>query len=171
METPALDALTGEIRSGMITGLVGPDGAGETTLLRLIAGLLAPGSGTLEVLGHDPAKESSALHRVIGYMPQKFGLYEDLTVLENLTLHAGLRDVIGIERERVFERLLAFTDLKRFTGRFAGKLPARYFVSSMQTIFQAGTIWKLLLPDILLLMGTTVFFIGLTAKLTGRRME
>ena len=122
METPALDALTGEIRSGMITGLVGPDGAGKTTLLRLIAGLLSPGSGTLDVLGHDPAKESSALHRVIGYMPQKFGLYEDLTVLENLTLHADLRDVTGSERERVFERLLAFTDLKRFTGRFAGKL-------------------------------------------------
>ena len=122
METPALDALTGEIRSGMITGLVGPDAAGKTTLLRLIAGLLAPGSGTLEVLGRDPAKESSALRREIGYMPQKFGLYEDLTVLENLTLHADLRDVTGCERERVFERLLAFTDLNRFTGRFAGRL-------------------------------------------------
>ena len=122
MDAPALDALTGEIRSGMITGLVGPDGAGKTTLLRIIAGLLVAGSGSLEVLGRDPVKEPGALHREVGYMPQKFGLYEDLSVLENLTLHSDLRDVTGAEREKTFERLLAFTDLKRFTGRFAGKL-------------------------------------------------
>ncbi len=122
MAKPALDSLTGEIRAGMITGLVGPDGAGKTTLLRLIAGLLVTGSGSLNVLGLDPAADSSALHRDVGYMPQKFGLYEDLTVLENLTLHADLRDVTGAERAATFERLLAFTDLKRFAGRFAGKL-------------------------------------------------
>lgn len=122
MEAPALDALTGEIRSGTITGLVGPDGAGKTTLLRLIAGLLVPTSGKLSTLGLDPGKDSSSIHRVLGYMPQKFGLYEDLSVIENLTLHADLRNVTGAEREETFERLLAFTDLKRFTGRFAGKL-------------------------------------------------
>jgi ABC-2 type transport system ATP-binding protein len=122
MESPALDALTGEIRSGTITGLVGPDGAGKTTLLRLIAGLLVPSSGELVTLGYDPVKQASAIHREIGYMPQKFGLYEDLSVLENLTLHADLRNVTGAERVETFERLLAFTDLKRFTGRFAGKL-------------------------------------------------
>lgn len=122
METPALDSLTGEIRAGMITGLVGPDGAGKTTLLRLITGLLVPSSGRLEVLGQDPAKDSATLHREIGYMPQKFGLYEELSVLENLTMHADLRDVTGEERASTFERLLAFTDLQHFTGRFAGKL-------------------------------------------------
>ncbi len=122
MKNPALVSLTGEIRAGVITGLVGPDGAGKTTLLRLITGLLVPSSGRLEVLGRDPTKESAALHREIGYMPQKFGLYEDLSVLENLTLHADLRNVTGAERTSTFERLLAFTDLKAFTGRFAGKL-------------------------------------------------
>jgi ABC-2 type transport system ATP-binding protein len=122
METPALDSLAGEIRAGMITGLVGPDGAGKTTLLRLITGLLVPSSGNLKVLGRNPTQESAALHREIGYMPQKFGLYEDLSVLENLTLHADLRDVTGIERVSSFERLLDFTGLQDFTGRFAGKL-------------------------------------------------
>ena len=120
--TPALDAVTGEIRSGFITGLVGPDGAGKSTLLRLIAGLLVPSAGSLVTLGRDPATQSAAIRRELGYMPQKFGLYEDLTVLENLTLHADLRNVTGAERLDTFERLLAFTDLKRFTGRFAGKL-------------------------------------------------
>jgi ABC-2 type transport system ATP-binding protein len=122
MAAPALDAVDGEIRAGMITGLVGPDGAGKTTLLRLIAGLLVPGGGRLSVLGQDPAENSAALRRELGYMPQKFGLYEDLTVLENLTLHADLRGVTGKERAETFTRLLEFTDLRRFTGRHAGKL-------------------------------------------------
>jgi len=122
MEAAALDGLTGEIRSGFITGLVGPDGAGKTTLLRLIAGLLVPDSGRLVTLGRDPVKQAPEIHREIGYMPQKFGLYEDLSVLENLTLHADLRNVTGAEREETFARLLEFTDLKRFTGRHAGRL-------------------------------------------------
>ena len=122
MAAPALDAVSGEIRTGVITGLVGPDGAGKTTLLRLIAGLLLPGSGSVTTLGRNPASDASAIHLELGYMPQKFGLYEDLTVIENLTLHADLRNVVGKEREETFERLLTFTDLKRFTGRFAGKL-------------------------------------------------
>ncbi|KAB2641306.1 MAG: ABC transporter ATP-binding protein [Verrucomicrobia bacterium] len=122
MEAPALAELSGEIRRGCITGLVGPDGAGKTTLLRLIAGLLVPSSGRLVTLGHDPVHEAAAIHRELGYMPQKFGLYEDLSVLENLTLHADLRNVTGKERRDTFERLLAFTDLQRFTGRLAGKL-------------------------------------------------
>ncbi|MEI6176739.1 MAG: ATP-binding cassette domain-containing protein [Verrucomicrobiota bacterium] len=122
MEKPALDALDGEIRAGRITGLVGPDGAGKTTLLRLIAGLLVPGAGNLTTLGRSPVTDASAIHRELGYMPQKFGLYEDLTVIENLTLHADLRNVTGKEREETFDRLLAFTDLKSFTKRYAGKL-------------------------------------------------
>ena len=122
METPALDALTGEIHGGFITGLIGPDGAGKTTLLRLIGGLLDPDGGSLVTLGRDPARDNAGIHREIGYMPQKFGLYEDLSVLENLTLHADLRGVIGADRVATFDRLLGFTDLKRFTGRLAGKL-------------------------------------------------
>jgi ABC-2 type transport system ATP-binding protein len=122
METPALDMVSGEIRAGCITGLVGPDGAGKTTLLRLIAGLLVPTSGRLTTLGRDPVHEAAAIHRELGYMPQKFGLYEDLSVLENLILHADLRDVTGAERVATLDRLLDFAGLQRFTGRFAGKL-------------------------------------------------
>ena len=122
MKSPALDAVTGGIHAGFITGLIGPDGAGKTTLLRLIAGLLVPSAGTLTTLGRDPVRDAAGIHREVGYMPQKFGLYEDLSVLENLTLHADLRHVTGTERTAVFDRLLGFTDLRRFTGRLAGKL-------------------------------------------------
>ncbi|MGO9483462.1 MAG: ATP-binding cassette domain-containing protein [Rhodomicrobium sp.] len=119
---PALDALSFEIGSGQVTGVVGPDGAGKTTLMRLLAGLLAPSEGRATVCGYDTIKEALGLHHAIGYMPQRFGLYEDLTVLENLTLYADLRGVVGKARGESFERLLAFTDLARFTGRLAGRL-------------------------------------------------
>jgi ABC-2 type transport system ATP-binding protein len=107
---------------GRITGLVGPDGAGKTTLLRTLAGLLRPTSGSVRILGLDPFTQGDLLRDQIGYMPQKFGLYEDLTVLENLTLYADLRNVTGAERQRSFEKMLAFTNLEPFTGRFAAKL-------------------------------------------------
>jgi ABC-2 type transport system ATP-binding protein len=119
---PALDALSFKISAGQVTGIVGPDGAGKTTLMRLLAGLLAPSEGRALVCGFDTVKEALGLHHAIGYMPQRFGLYEDLTVLENLTLYADLRGVVGVERTESFERLLSFTDLKRFTGRLAGRL-------------------------------------------------
>jgi len=119
---PALAALTAQINAGVITGLVGPDGAGKTTLMRLIAGLLTPTSGKIEVDGRDPIRDATELQDFIGYMPQRFGLYEDLTVGENLGLYADLRGVLGKEREETFERLLKFTDLAQFTGRLAGKL-------------------------------------------------
>src|SRR5262245_65737183 len=118
----ALEGVTATIRAGQVTGLVGPDGAGKTTLLRLLAGLLAPSAGSLRVCGFDPIREPSALREEIGYMPQRFGLYEDLSVLENLTLYADLRGVVGRVRKDTFERLLAFTDLARFTDRRAGAL-------------------------------------------------
>ena len=119
---PALDALSFTIGSGQVTGVVGPDGAGKTTLMRLLAGLLAPTGGRATVCGFDTIKEALGLHHAIGYMPQRFGLYEDLTVLENLTLYADLRGVVGKARDESFERLLAFTDLARFTSRLAGRL-------------------------------------------------
>jgi ABC-2 type transport system ATP-binding protein len=119
---PALDALSFTVSSGQVTGAVGPDGAGKTTLMRLLAGLLKPSEGSATVCGYDTIEDALGLHHAIGYMPQRFGLYEDLSVLENLTLYADLRGVTGQARAESFERLLTFTDLKRFTGRLAGRL-------------------------------------------------
>lgn len=121
-ERVALNAISATIPTGGITGLVGPDGAGKSTLLRLLAGLLIPEAGTIRVLGLDPVNEGDLLRQRLGYMPQQFGLYEDLSVLENLTLYADLRGVLEPERTPTFARLLAFTDLARFTARPAGKL-------------------------------------------------
>ncbi|WP_145915977.1 ATP-binding cassette domain-containing protein [Hafnia alvei] len=122
MDQPAVASLSTRIASGAVMGLVGPDGAGKTTLIRMLAGLLKPSAGTVSVVGLDPLTQDSELHAILGYMPQKFGLYEDLTVIENLTLYADLRGVIGEERRKTFDRLLKFTDLTRFTERLAGKL-------------------------------------------------
>lgn len=119
---PALEDVSAVLRPGQITGLVGPDGAGKTTLIRLIAGLLAPTSGSISVDHYDPIRDADQLRAFVGYMPQKFGLYEDLSVIENLELHADLRDLMGEERVATFKRLLEFTDLARFTTRLAGKL-------------------------------------------------
>jgi ABC-2 type transport system ATP-binding protein len=115
---PALDGVSIAIPAGRITGLVGPDGAGKTTLIRIIAGLMAPGAGSVDILGRPPA---DALDD-IGYMPQRFGLYEDLTVRENLVLYSELRGLDRGERDAVFDRLFDFTDLRRFQDRRAGKL-------------------------------------------------
>ncbi|MGQ4684372.1 ATP-binding cassette domain-containing protein [Klebsiella aerogenes] len=122
MDRPAVAPLNCTIHSGYVTGLVGPDGAGKTTLMRMLAGLLKPDEGSASVIGFDPLKDDSALHASLGYMPQKFGLYEDLTVMENLNLYADLRSVTGEARKKIFERLLEFTSLGPFTGRLAGKL-------------------------------------------------
>ncbi|WEA59074.1 ATP-binding cassette domain-containing protein [Rhizobium sp. BJ04] len=118
----ALDAVSGTIGGGAITGLVGPDGAGKTTLIRLMTGLMLPDTGAVEVLGLDTRKNAAGIQAAIGYMPQRFGLYEDLSVQENLDLYADLRGLPKSERASAFDELLAFTDLKRFTGRLAGKL-------------------------------------------------
>jgi ABC-2 type transport system ATP-binding protein len=118
----AVDGVTAAIAPGAITGLVGPDGAGKTTLLRLIAGLLRPDSGTIAVLGHDSVSGVTAFQRDIGYMPQRSGLYEDLTVGENLRLHADLHELDDETRRRRFEELLAFTRLAPFVGRLTGQL-------------------------------------------------
>lgn len=119
---PALDRLQAQVRAGAITGLVGPDGAGKSTLMRILAGLLLPTSGNVRVLGYDPASQPEEVRARIGYLPQRFGLYEDLSVIENLRLYAALRGVISEERDTSFERLLAFSDLKRFQERKVGAL-------------------------------------------------
>ena len=118
----ALDGITARIAGGRITGLVGPDGAGKTTLLRLLCGLLAPTGGRVTVCGYDTAADADAIHERVGYMPQRFGLYEDLTVRENMDLYAELRSVPREERSARYAELLAFTGLGPFTGRLAGRL-------------------------------------------------
>jgi ABC-2 type transport system ATP-binding protein len=120
--SPALENTAGTIRGGEITGLVGPDGAGKTTLIRLMTGLMLPDSGAIEVLGFDTRQNPAAIQASIGYMPQRFGLYEDLSVRENLDLYADLRALPKAERPAIYDELLTFTDLKRFTGRLAGQL-------------------------------------------------
>ncbi|MCE9964654.1 ATP-binding cassette domain-containing protein [Lelliottia amnigena] len=122
MDKPAVAPLNCTLHKGYVTGLVGPDGAGKTTLMRMLAGLLKPDEGSATVLGLDPIKNDSELHAIMGYMPQKFGLYEDLTVMENLNLYADLRSVTGETRKTTFARLLEFTSLGPFTERLAGKL-------------------------------------------------
>lgn len=119
---PAIDALTAQLPKGEIIGLAGPDGAGKTTLIRLIAGLLKPTEGKITIEGFDTILDANKIHRMIGYMPQKFGLYEDLTVIQNLTLYADLKGVLGEERSKAFKKLLAFTDLTQFQQRLAGAL-------------------------------------------------
>ena len=121
-EFEALSGIEAEIRAGTLTGLVGPDGAGKTTLMRIMAALMVPSQGTAQVSGLDVVTQAKAIHNVAGYMPQRFGLYEDLSVRENLDLYARLRGVVGPQREATFQRLLSFTRLEPFTKRLAGQL-------------------------------------------------
>jgi ABC-2 type transport system ATP-binding protein len=118
----ALADVSLEIPAGTLSALVGPDGAGKTTLLRLAAGLMRADQGTLRVLDIDVAADPQAVQDRISYMPQRFGLYEDLSVQENLDLYADLHGVPKQERTERYARLMEMTDLGRFTARPAGKL-------------------------------------------------
>lgn len=118
----ALDRVSLSVTQGQLTALVGPDGAGKTTLMRMMAGLLAPDEGSLHVLGLDVTRNAQEVQDRISYMPQRFGLYEDLSVQENLDLYADLHGVPQAVRRERFARLMAMTDLARFTARPAGKL-------------------------------------------------
>ncbi|HVU42244.1 MAG TPA: ATP-binding cassette domain-containing protein [Xanthobacteraceae bacterium] len=118
----ALDDVSIEVPRGALAALVGPDGAGKTTLIRLIAGLMRPDAGTLIVDGIDVTREPQQIQDRIAYMPQRFGLYEDLSVQENLDLYASLHGISRQERNRRYPELLQMTDLARFTQRLAGNL-------------------------------------------------
>ena len=122
MDNPALDRISGQIFPGMMTGLIGPDGSGKTTLLRMLVGLLHADQGSVTVHNFDVRKQAHAAHVFTGYMPQKFGLYDDLTVRENLRFYADLRNSVGEGNEEKFQKLLRFTDLEQFQTRLAGKL-------------------------------------------------
>ncbi|CZI82537.1 TPA: ATP-binding cassette domain-containing protein [Legionella pneumophila subsp. pneumophila] len=119
---PALDNVSATIFEGQITGLVGPDGAGKSTLMRLICSLMMPTQGTITVDSLNTRTDSEKIHAITGYMPQKFGLYEDLTIIENLRLYAELRNLHGEKREEQFRTLLKFTALEPFQKRLAGNL-------------------------------------------------
>jgi ABC-2 type transport system ATP-binding protein len=118
----ALRNVSFSVKRGVVTGLIGPDSAGKTTLMRLAVGLLLPDSGSITVLGHDAATQSLAIQSVIGYMPQRFGLYEDLTVQENLDLYADLQGVPKSIRKERYRDLMQMAELTAFTRRLAGQL-------------------------------------------------
>lgn len=118
----ALSQVDLRVRQGTITGLIGPDGAGKTTLMRLIAGLLLPDKGRISVFGLDVVTDPLSVHQIIGYMPQRFGLYEDLTVQENMDLYADLQGVPLSERSDRYAALARMTGLAPFVDRLAGHL-------------------------------------------------
>jgi len=118
----ALDSISFSVDRGELAALAGPDGAGKTTLIRLLAGLMQADRGGVTVLGIDAAKDPQAIQSRISYMPQRFGLYEDLTVRENLDLYADLHGVVTDERENQYARLMEMTGLGSFQSRLAGQL-------------------------------------------------
>ena len=118
----AVDGLTLEVEPGEILGLVGPDGAGKTTTLRLLCGLMDPTAGEAWVAGHDVTREPKAVQDRIGYMAQRFGLYGDLTVDENMEFYADLFGVTDSDRRELLPRLLQMTRMEPFRARQAGRL-------------------------------------------------
>ncbi len=120
--TIAVNKLDLEIPKGELYGLVGPDGAGKTTVMRILASIMEPTAGDAWVAGHSILSEGERIKEKIGYMSQRFGLYEDLTVRENIIFYADLYGVPKQERPARIERLLGFSNLTPFQDRLAGKL-------------------------------------------------
>jgi len=146
----ALDEVSFTAHRNTLTALVGPDGGGKTTLLRMIAGLVTIDDGSVRVLGIDASADPLSVQERIGYMPQKFGLYEDLTVQQNLDLYADLHGVSKDARQEIYPRLLQMTALSRFTGRLVGALSG----GMKQKLGLACTLVRS--PDLLLLDEPTV---------------
>ena len=121
-DVTAVDHLALTVFPGEIFGLVGPDGAGKTTTLRMLCGLIDPDEGSARVAGYDAARESQQVKDKIGYMAQRFGLYLDLSVDENMDFYADLFDIVGNERVELKSRLLRMTRMAEFQDRQAGKL-------------------------------------------------
>jgi ABC-2 type transport system ATP-binding protein len=121
-ELTAVDRLSLKILPGEIFGLVGPDGAGKTTTLRMLCGLIAPDGGDARVAGYDVAREPQKVKDCIGYMAQRFGLYPDLSVEENMDFYADLFGLIGTDRAELKSRLLHMTRMEPFRRRYAGRL-------------------------------------------------
>ncbi|MEZ6153015.1 MAG: ABC transporter ATP-binding protein [Pirellulaceae bacterium] len=121
-ELTAIENLSLSVAAGEIFGLVGPDGAGKTTTMRMLTAIMEPTSGEAWVAGHHIVKEGEAIKEEIGYMSQKFGLYPDLTVMENIDFYADIYEVPRRGRSVKVEELLAFSNLTPFKQRMAGKL-------------------------------------------------
>jgi ABC-2 type transport system ATP-binding protein len=121
-ELTAVDGLNLSVPAGEIFGLVGPDGAGKTTTLRMLCGLLDPTEGSATVAGYDTVREGQSVKDQIGYMAQRFGLYQDLTVDENMTFYADLFGILGEQRKTLTAQLLRMTRMEEFRGRQAGRL-------------------------------------------------
>jgi ABC-2 type transport system ATP-binding protein len=120
-----IHALTGislSVEKGSLFGVVGSDGAGKSTLLRMVAGMLRPGSGRVNIKGFDGVSERMKIKPLIGYMPQRFGFYQDMTVKENLYFFMDIFGIFGAERETRKERYLGFSNLLPFQDRLAGDL-------------------------------------------------
>jgi ABC-2 type transport system ATP-binding protein len=118
----AIDRLELSIAAGEIFGLVGPDGAGKTTTLRMLCGLINPSEGSARVAGYDVAENPRAVKDCIGYMSQRFGLYMDLSVQENMDFYADLFGIIGTQRASLTEELLYMTRMQQFRDRRAAQL-------------------------------------------------
>jgi len=118
----AVDRVSLEVEAGEVFGLLGPNGAGKTTTIRMICGLLEPDEGWVKVYGLDPLKQAGEVKRALGYMPQRFSLYDDLTVWENLDFYGSVYGLPKRERERRAEEMLSFVELKGFENHLAGKL-------------------------------------------------
>lgn len=146
----ALEGVSFTAQHNTLTALVGPDGGGKTTLLRMIAGLVTADDGSVHVLGINASDDPQLVQERIGYMPQKFGLYEDLTVQQNLDLYADLHGISTEARLEIYPRLLRMTALERFTSRLAGVLSG----GMKQKLGLACTLVRS--PDLLLLDEPTV---------------
>ena len=149
-DVQALESVSLDVPHATLTALVGPDGAGKTTLLRIASGLLRPDSGSMTVLGVDVMREPQRVQDRISYMPQRFGLYDDLTVGENIDLYADLHGVPANERARTYPRLMEMTALGAFRDRLAGRLSG----GMKQKLGLACTLVRS--PDLLLLDEPTV---------------